>query len=387
MDDVIKGLEDVNIKWTRLTSVDGEKGILRYVGYDIEEIVDKRASAEEIQYLFLNGELPTGEELERFKEKLEEGYDLPDYVIDSITGMPRSSDVVGLQMQGMSSLAATSHLGWNAESNRDLAAKVIGQMAAITSVSIRHVLGKKPELPWRSDGFSKSFLRAVFDKEPTEKQAWAMNTVNVLYMDHEVPASTTAGLVAVSTLADLYSGVVAALAAFKGPMHGGAVDQVVRQLIDIGDPENVEEWFNKNVVLEKKKLMGFGHRVYKTYDPRARILRSVADSVALTGDSARLLQVAKALEKLGISTMGTRGIYPNADFYSGLVYMGIGFPPSNGIYPALFAVSRVTGWIAHFIEYVENQHRLIRPRAVYVGPGERKFPALAERHLIIGGNY
>ena len=342
MDDVIKGLEDVNIKWTRLTSVDGEKGILRYVGYDIEEIVDKRASAEEIQYLFLNGELPTGEELERFKEKLEEGYDLPDYVINSITGMPRSSDVVGLQMQGMSSLAATSHLGWNAESNRDLAAKVIGQMAAITSVSIRHVLGKKPELPWGSDGFSKSFLRAVFDKEPTEKQAWAMNTVNVLYMDPEVPASTSAGLVAVSTLADLYSGVVAALAAFKGPMHGGAVDQAVQQLIDIGDPENAEEWFNKNVVLGKKKLMGFGHRVYKTYDPRARILGSVADLVALTGDSARLLQVAKALEKLGISTMGTRGIYPNADFYSGLVYMGIGFPPSNGIYPALFAISRVS---------------------------------------------
>jgi len=171
---------------------------------------------------------------------------------------------------------------------------------------------------------------------------------------------------------------VAALAALKGPMHGGAVDQVVGQLINIGDPEMVEGWFNKNVVLGKKKLMGFGHRVYKTYDPRARILGSVADSLALTGDSAKLLQVAKALEKLGVSTMGSRGIYPNADFYSGLVYMGIGFPPSNGIYPALFAVSRVTGWIAHFIEYVENQHRLIRPRAVYVGPGERKFPAPLE---------
>jgi len=379
---VSSGLEDVYIEWTRLTHVDGDRGELTYSGYAVEDILGKGALAEEVMYLFLHGELPSAGELRRFRGYIEEGYEIPDQVVATIGLAPRSASVVALQMQGMSALSAFSPGGQRYD-DPDSAARLIGQMVAITSVSLRHVMGKKSRLPLPSDSVSRSFLGAVFDVEPEEKKVDALNAALILYMDHEVPASTTAGLVAVSTLADLYSGVVAALAALKGPMHGGAVEEVIKQFRDIGDPSRVDEWFAENVLNKKKKLMGFGHRVYKTYDPRAKAFKALASSLDLSGGSAALFDVAKALEEVGIYALGQKGIYPNADYYSGLVYMGIGFPPSNDAYTGLFAMSRVTGWIAHFLEYVEEQHRLIRPRAVYVGPDRREFPPLFERRRVV----
>ena len=379
METISKGLEDVNIKWTRLTTIDGEKGILWYMGYRIEDIINAKAQAEEIQYMFLYGELPKKSQLDEFKKKVEEGYKIPDYAIKAITNLPRSSDVVALQMNAMASFAATEKFNWNKQTDREYASKIIGQMASVTAVAIRHVLGKPPKLLEPSGSLAESFLRAVFDKEPSEKEVEAMNDALILYLDHEVPASTTAGLVVVSTLADIYSGIVGALAALKGPLHGGAAEAAALQFLEIGDPNKVEPWFEENIKTGKKRLMGFGHRVYKTYDPRAKIFKKLAEDLNPSGQAKTMFEIAKKLETLGINELGKKGIYPNTDFYSGIVYMSLGFPLQNNIYTALFALSRVTGWMAHFLEYVEEQHRLIRPRAVYVGPSERPFIPIDKR--------
>ncbi|MGC8661433.1 MAG: citrate synthase [Nitrososphaeria archaeon] len=380
MDQISKGLEDVNLKWTRLTSIDGEKGILKYGGYRVEDIIKGGALVEEVQYLFLNGELPNRKQLADFQEKIQEGYSVPKYVIDAVTNLPPESDSVALQMNAFAALAATMKFKWDKQTDRDVAAKVIGNMATITAAIFRHTSGMQPLEPEPSSSYAESFLKAAFGRKPSRQEIDAMNTALILYMDHEVPASTTAGLVVVSTLADVYSGIVGSLAALKGPLHGGAAEAAIAQFAQIGDPAKVEDWFNQNIVTGKSRLMGFGHRVYRTYDPRAKVFKSIAvDLVKNNSEAEKMFKIASKVEELGIANMAGKGIYPNTDFFSGIVYMSLGFPLKNNIYTALFALSRVTGWMAHFMEYVEEQHRLIRPRAVYTGPEDRSFIPIDRR--------
>ncbi|MGC8610833.1 MAG: citrate synthase [Thermoplasmata archaeon] len=377
---ISRGLEDVNIKWTRLTTIDGEKGILMYAGYSIEDIINSNALAEEIQYLFLYGKLPNKKELEEYRMKVEEGYNVPDFILDLIMKLPPESDAVAMQMVAYAALAAKErNFKWDKSTNRDVAARSIGMMSTITANVFRHIMGKGPKKVEKSESYAKSFLRAVFDKEPTKDEIDAMNAALILYTDHEVPASTTAGLVAVSTLSDIYSGVTAALAALKGPLHGGAAEAAIMQFEEIGDENKVDEWFN-NLLKQNKRLMGFGHRVYKTYDPRAKIFKRYAEKLIKNNKEAeKMYRIATRLEELGIKQYASKGIYPNTDYYSGIVYMSLGFPLKNNMYTGLFALSRITGWEAHFIEYVEEQHRLIRPRAVYKGPEKREFIPLDKR--------
>jgi citrate synthase len=380
MERISRGLEDVDIKWTRLTTIDGERGILRYAGYSVEDLISGGASAEEIQYLFLYGELPREGELRDFVSKVERGYRVPAHVTSAISNLPRSSDAVALQMGAFASLAASERFKWDKTTDRDVAASVIGNMLTITADVYRHVNGLPLVEPDPRGGYARTFLRAALGREPTDDESRAMNAALILYMDHEVPASTTAGLVVVSTLSDIYSGVTGALAALKGPLHGGAAEAAIAQFAEIGSEDAVERWFQENIVTGKRRLMGFGHRVYRTYDPRARIFKEFAERLAPRNpDALRYYRVALRLEELGIAHFGSKGIYPNTDFWSGIVYMSMGFPLKNNIYTALFALSRITGWLAHFIEYVEEQHRLIRPRAVYTGPGERKFVPISQR--------
>ena len=380
-EEISRGLEDVNIKWTRLTTIDGEKGILRYGGYAIEEIINSKAKAEEIQYLFLYGKLPNKDELKKFKENVEKGYKIPEHLIESLRKLSKDSDAVAMQMTAFACLASSeTKFKWNKETNREVAAVSIGKMAAITANVYRLFMGMDPVVPEPSDSYARSFLKAAFGKEPSDAMVDAMNTALILYIDHEVPASTTAGLVAVSTLTDIYSGVTAALSALKGPLHGGAAEAAIAQFAEIGDESKIDDWFKNNILSGNRRLMGFGHRVYKTYDPRAKIFKNIAESLSRNNEEAnKLFRIAKKLEELGIKQYGSKGIYPNTDYYSGIVYMSIGFPLRNNIYTGLFALSRITGWQAHFIEYVEEQHRLIRPRAVYKGPEPRPFVPIEKR--------
>ncbi|MGC8615218.1 MAG: citrate/2-methylcitrate synthase [Thermoprotei archaeon] len=373
------GLEDVYIKPTSLTYIDGEKGELRYLGYGIQDIISANALAEEMQYAFINGELPSREELRHFVDVIEEGYDLPEHVIAAITSLPSSSDVVAMQASAMASLAAVSDFSWPQENKGDFFARMLGQMSAITAVSIRHSVRQKPRLPSPGKAYAESFLEALLGKSPGDEKVRAMNNSLILYMDHEVPASTTAGIVTASTLADPYSAVLSALAALRGPLHGGATEVAMSQFLEISDPRSVDAWIQDNIITGKRRLMGFGHRVYKTYDPRALIFKSMAVKLASDKSNAKLLSIALRLEEAGSQALQKKGIYPNADFYSPIVFSCIGIPFVKGSYTAVFALSRLPGWLAHFNEYLSLGGRIIRPRAIYVGHNERRFKPISER--------
>ncbi len=374
---VSKGLENVIIKTTSLTFIDGEKGILRYRGYDINDLV-KYGSYEETIYLMLYGKLPTSNELEKLKQKINEEYEVPQEVIDVIYLMPRDADTIGLLELATAALASLDkNFKWK-ENDKEKAISIMAKMSTIVANVFRRKEGNKPKIPEPSDSYAKSFLAASFSKDPTPEEINAMDKALVLYTDHEVPASTTAALVACSTLSDMYSSLTAALAALKGPLHGGAAEEAFKQFLEIKDPNNVDNWFNEKIIKQKNRLMGFGHRVYKTYDPRAKIFKELATTlIAHNNEAKKYFEIAQKLEDLGIKNFGSKGIYPNTDFYSGIVFYALGFPVY--MFTALFALSRTLGWLAHIIEYVEEQHRLIRPRALYIGPESLQYVPISKR--------
>ncbi|AWR95829.1 citrate synthase [Acidianus brierleyi] len=377
MSEISRGLENVFIKATSLTYIDGEKGILRYGGYNIEDLV-RNCSFEEVIHLMLYGDLPNSEQLKKVKERINESYNVPPPVIRIMEELPHDADAIAMMETAFSALASYYNYPWKKGENKERALEIIAKASTIVANVYRLKEGQKPEIPEPSESYAKSFLRATFSREPSEEEVDAMNAALILYTDHEVPASTTAALVTSSTLSDMYSCIVSALAALKGPLHGGAAEAAFSQFLEIKDPSNVEEWFNENVIKEKKRLMGFGHRVYKTYDPRAKLFKRYAEELARTPESKKILDIAERLEDIGIKNFGEKKIYPNTDFYSGIVFYSIGFPVY--MFTSLFALSRVLGWLAHIIEYVEDQHRLIRPRALYVGPIKRDFIPLSSRN-------
>ena len=377
MSEISRGLENVFIKATSLTYIDGENGILRYGGYNIEDLV-RNCSFEEVIHLMLYGDLPNSEQLKKVKERINESYNVPPPVIRIMEELPHDADAIAMMETAFSALASYYNYPWKKGENKERALEIIAKASTIVANVYRLKEGQKPEIPEPSESYAKSFLRATFSREPSEEEVDAMNAALILYTDHEVPASTTAALVTSSTLSDMYSCIVSALAALKGPLHGGAAEAAFSQFLEIKDPSNVEEWFNENVIKEKKRLMGFGHRVYKTYDPRAKLFKRYAEELARTPESKKILDIAERLEDIGIKNFGEKKIYPNTDFYSGIVFYSIGFPVY--MFTSLFALSRVLGWLAHIIEYVEDQHRLIRPRALYVGPIKRDFIPLSSRN-------
>lgn len=256
-----RGLENVIIKYTALTFIDGNKGILKYRGIPIEEIASK-GTYEELIYLFLYGKLPNREELNKLKDTLNSNYEVPKEVLDAIYMMPKDSDPIALLELSTAVLAGLEKdFKWSKDTDKQRAIEIIPKMAAMVANVYRHKEGKSPKIPSPSDSYARSFLEACFDRKVTDEEANVMDKALVLYADHEVPASTTAGLVVVSTLSDMYSGIVGALAALKGPLHGGAAEAAFRQFLEIGSPDRVEEWFNEKIIKGKNRLMGFGHRV------------------------------------------------------------------------------------------------------------------------------
>ena len=369
------GLEDVFIKYTGLTYIDGNAGVLRYRGYDVNDLV-QNSPFEEVCYLMINGELPNGQQLEEFKKSIKEHYKLPDHVTELISDLPREADTLTMMETAFASLSSGDYQ-WNKENDRKQVPKILGENLGIISNIYRHKMGMPLQNPDTKYDYAEAFLRNCFDRVD-DKQISAMNAALVIYVDHEVPASTTAALVASSTLSDMYSCITAATAALKGPLHGGAAEAAYKQLLDIGSVDNVDNWFKTNIVDGKRRLMGFGHRVYRTYDPRMKIFKKLATTLDQTAEQKRLFEIAVKLEELGVKEFGAKGIYPNTDYYSGIVFNEIGFPIY--MFTTLFGFSRVLGWLAHVTEYVEEEERLIRPRAVYTGPDRRDFVKMKERN-------
>ncbi len=369
MEEISPGLENVYIKYTELTYIDGNNGIMRYRGYDINELAEK-SSFEAVSYLMLFGKFPDAAELREFRDGINKNLALPDYLKTILKALPEESDALGM-LQTLLSARASEELNYqyNRANDRKKIPEMLGQVLSMVANIYRVKSGNSIIDPETHGTYAETFLRACFGDVP-EDTVKAMDSALILYMDHEIPASTTAALVTASTLSDMYSALASAVTALRGPLHGGAAEGAYRQFLEIGKPENVDKWFNENILSGKRRLVGFGHRVYRTYDPRLKTFKRYADLLATTGELKNILATAKKLEQAGVKAFGARGIYTNTDFYSGIVFRAMGFPVD--MFTTLFGLSRVSGILAHITEYVETQERLIRPRAIYRGPEERK---------------
>ncbi len=371
---IARGLDGVYVAETRISYVDGERGRLWYRGYAVDELA-RKASFEEVSYLLIYGKLPNRSELEEFEEKLRRARRLPEHVIRVAESLPGHLHVLDKLR-----VLVTVLYGWFGDgqprmvSKREVDVKplieagvgLVGAAPRLLGIIValeegREPPGEKPELDYA--GYT---LYALTGREPSSAERSAFNTLLILYADHELPASTFTALVAASTLTDIYSAVDAALAALKGPLHGGALEKVARMLLEVGGPERAEEYVER-VLSSGQRLMGFGHRVYKTYDPRSLILKKIAGIIAraVGGDALRYYETAEAVEQAALKRLSRKNIYPNVDFWAAVLLYALGVKPRY--YTGVFAVARMTGWVAHIVEYVAR-NRLIRPRALYTGP-------------------
>ncbi len=360
-----RGLEGIIAAESALTYIDGQKGILAYVGIPIEELAEF-STFEETAFLLLHKRLPTRSELQDFSEALAAYRPLPSHIFTILNTLPRQAPPMALLRTMVSALGhfdpasddvALPHL-------QEKARKLISQIATLTAAIGRLRQGQEPIPPDPTLSHSANFLYMVTGKKPDPEAARIFDVLLILQADHEFPASTFASLVVASTLSDVYSAISAALGALKGPLHGGASEQVLNMILEIGDPARAEPYI-KEKLARHERIMGFGHRVYKTYDPRARILKQHVQTLSARGGDRRLFEIEQIVEKLVIDALGAKGIFPNVDFYSGTVCYYLGIEPA--LLTPIFAVSRIAGWMAHILEYLQD-NRLFRPTTRYVGP-------------------
>jgi citrate synthase len=357
------GLEDVVAATSSICYLDGQRGVLAYYGYDIHDLV--RASFEEVCYLLWHGRLPNRAELGDLQSQLAAARPLSEAILRLMKQLP-SSD-------GMDTLRTlTSALGQydpeandnSPQANYRKAVRLTAQLASIVATYGRMQNGGGPIQPDPALGHAANFLYMLTGDRPGALATHAFDVALVLHADHELNASTFAARVAAATLTDLYSAIVAAIGTLKGPLHGGANADVMRLLIEIGQdapPERVDEAI-RGKLARKVKIPGFGHRVYRTEDPRATHLRKMSNELGERAGNTRWYDMSRRIEQL---VTGEKKLYPNVDFYSASTYYTLGI--AIDLFTPIFAVSRVSGWTAHCLEQYAN-NRLIRPRTDYIGP-------------------
>ncbi len=371
----IRGLEGVVAATTELCNLDGAQGRLAYRGYDIEDLA-RHASFEEVVWLLWHGDLPRAADLEGFRKELADARPLAPLALKALRLVPRETHPMRVLQ---AAIALLGGLDPDAEdnsagANRQKAVRLVAQMATLTAGFHRVRQGKRPVPPRAELSHAANFLYMVAGRKPKPVNVRAFDAALVLYAEHELNASTFTTRVIASTLADMHSAVSGGIGALKGPLHGGAGEAVMRTLMEIGgpDPDRVEA-FTRQALAEKRRLMGFGHRVYKAGDPRARILRALAEKACRQSGEGVWFQTAVRLHEV---VNREKGLIPNVDFYSAPLFYALGLPVD--LFVPVIAVSRVAGWTAHVLEQ-HADNRLIRPRAEYVGPPHRPFRPLAER--------
>jgi citrate synthase len=369
---VTRGLEGVVATSSSISSIIDDT--LTYVGYDIDDLAEN-ASFEEVIYLLWHLRLPNKQELEELKTQLAENAELPQEILDHFKMYPID------KVHPMAALrSAVSLLGlyddeadlMDDEANYRKAIRLQAKMPTIVTAFSRVRKGLEPVSPRKDFNMAQNFLYMLTGKEPEEIAVEAFNKALVLHADHELNASTFTARVCVATLSDVYSGVTAAIGALKGPLHGGANEAVMKMLSEIGTVENVEPYIREKFA-NKEKIMGFGHRVYRFGDPRAKHLRVMSEKLTQLTGEPQWYEMSTKIE--GIVT-GEKKLPPNVDFYSASVYHSLGI--DHDLFTPIFAVSRVSGWLAHILEQYSN-NRLIRPRADYIGPSMQKYVAIEQR--------
>ncbi len=371
-----KGLENVYVKETRISYIDGVNGKVYYRGYDLEELVEK-SSYEEVSYLLIFGKLPTKRELYNWIADISSNYELEEGIIKILREVPKRNSPLDILKYSLLTIGL-----WDEKINslerEDLyekIVKILGKTPSILASWYRLRRGYRLVEPDPNLGYAENFIYMVRG-EPSTRDAEIFDDILILHAEHGLNASAFAGMVTISTLSDLYSAVTSSINTLKGPLHGGAAGAALKMFREIGSPDRVEEYFEAKLA-RKERIMGFGHRVYKTYDPRAKILKNILLGLDLPPDVDRLFRIALKVEEVGMERLcKTKRICPNIDLFSGLVYLYLGLP--DDFSPAIFALSRLSGWIAHILEYLEDP-RLIRPRAKYVGELGLRYIPIEER--------
>jgi citrate synthase len=359
---------------TRIAFIDGDEGKLVYRGYNIHDLA-QNASFEETCYLLLHGALPTRDQLEWFERDLRFARAIPPTVIDIIDHVKAAHpmDILRTAVSAAVALDESSHEA-TVEVALPVARRLIAQVATIVATMHRLRAGLDPVPPRHDLTHAANFLYMMFGTEPSPEHAKIIDLDLVLNAEHSSNASTFAARVAAGTAADIGSAIVAAIATLKGPLHGGAAEAVQKTVEEIGDPERAVAYIKERIEAGEK-VMGFGHRVYKTDDPRAKELRGVARDLGHTMGNDRWFQILQEIER-AMEPYRPKGIYPNVDFYAGAVYSLLGIPEDQFI--PMFAVGRMPGWAAHVLEQYED-NVLIRPLLEYTGPRHLRYVPLADR--------
>ena len=370
------GLEGIPVTKSSICDIDGTKGKLLYRGYDIEELAQK-SSFLETAFLLIWGELPTVSELKNFEAEVQMHRRLSFRVRDMMKCFPSS----GHPMDALQSSAASLGLFYSRRVIDDpkyvynavirLIAKIPTMVAAFQLIR----KGQDPIQPRDDLSYSSNFLYMLTEKEQDPLAAKVFDKCLILHAEHSLNASTFSARVTASTLTDPYAVVASAVGTLAGPLHGGANEDVIAMLEKINTPDNSAS-FIKEALLTKRKIMGFGHREYKVKDPRATILQALAEELFERFGKDEMYEVAKKLEEEAIPILGVKGIYPNVDYYSGLVYRKLGIP--RDLFTPIFAISRVAGWLAHWREQL-GANRIFRPSQIYTGYSSRNWIPLDHR--------
>jgi citrate synthase len=371
---VVRGLEGVIAAETDISFVDGENSDLYYKGYNIHDIAEHTTFFTEISYLLLYGLLPAADELKRFRRRIVSEMRVPTQVIKTMEIMAPSShpmDALRTAVSALSQFDPDANDN-SAEANLHKGVRIIAQIPTLVSSMYRIRKRKRILSPDPKLSMAANILYMFHGEVPSKKHVKAMDLMLLLHADHGLNASTFAARVAASTFADIHAAVTAALATLKGPLHGGANERVIKMLRQINNVDEVEDYIN-SLLAQGERVMGFGHRVYKHEDPRARHLRAMSEELCSLSGNEELYQISHTIEDY---VLKAKGIYPNVDFYSATVQHALGIP--DEFYTTIFAMSRISGWVAHILgQYANN--RLIRPTSKYIGEYNKSFTPIKQR--------
>jgi citrate synthase len=373
-----------------ITYIDGDKGILRYRGYPIEQLA-AQSSFLEVAYLLMYGELPSGDQLDRFTDTIMHHTMINESLLRFFEGFHYDAHPMAMMVGVVGSLSGFYHdsIDMQDHAHRELAAfRLLAKMPTIAAAAYKHNVGERAMYPRNKLGYVGNFLHMMFgtpcedyDVDPLAKRA--MDLLFILHADHEQNASTSSVRLVGSSGANPFACIAAGVASLWGPAHGGANEAVLNMLEEIGDASQIEKYIDKAKNKDDPfRLMGFGHRVYKNYDPRAKIIREVCLEVLekLADSNNPLFELARRLEERATHDeyFLERGLYPNVDFYSGIIYRALGIPES--MFTVMFAIARTAGWVSHWMEMMDDpKHRIGRPRQLYVGADIRDYVPLNQR--------
>ena len=369
-----------------ITFLDGDAGVLEYRGYPIEQLAE-HSTYLEVAYLLVHGELPTKAELEEWTHQITIHTFVHENVKSFMQGFRHDAHPMGMLLGAIGALSTfypDANRIHDAENRAIQSIRLIAKMPTLAAFSYRHNMGMPYVYPDNDLNYAGNLLGMLYKMtelkyQPDPRIERALDVLFILHADHEQNCSTSAVRAIGSSLVDPYSAIAGGIAALYGPSHGGANEEVVRMLHRIGTKENIPD-FITGVKAGNERLMGFGHRVYKNYDPRARIIKKACDDVFEVTGTNPLLGIATELEKIALEDeyFISRKLYPNVDFYSGLIYEALGMPMS--MFPVMFAIGRTSGWVAQWLEMVQDaEQKIARPRQLYIGERERDYVPLDQR--------